>query len=177
MFEYRDWVKQRPAVNVDQKRRIMALSYVMCGVLAVLAVICLVVLLQIRPLQLQLLAGLVVLGGASVLMFRRADANRRSLRRATAPEVSENGAYPLSVGDEEIHFPESFDDPEETWPLEGTTVRITTVTKQDVIALTRPGGKTPHFYARALVAPLTEVEAEIEQRQGRLKGPEAPTEA
>ena len=167
-FRYSDWVKQRPAVQVDQKRRLMLMGYAMTVVLAVLAVACLIAMVQLRQLQLQLLAGLIIMTGAAVLMFRKADANRRSVARATGTEVSEHGPYPLSVSDTEIHFPESFEDPEETWPLEGTVVRQVRVTKQDILALSHPGKTARHFYARALVEPLSEVQDEIESRQARL---------
>lgn len=165
VFEYREWVKSTPTKTLDELRRVMQVGYAMTGLLALLAVICLVVLIGTEPLQLQLLAGLIVLSGAAVMTFRRADTNRRGLARAKGGTVSMQGNYPLSVGDAGIHFPESFDDPAETWPLTGTVVEVKDVVKQQVIVLSHPGRTTRHFYSGALTVPVTEVQTEIEARQ------------
>lgn len=165
VFEYREWVSATPPKKVAELKRVVMLGFVMSGVLAVLATACLLVLIGIRPLQLQLLAGVVVCTAAAVMLVRRTLANRANLTRATGEEVTMQGTYPLSVGDTQIHFPESFDDPEDSWPLEGTTAEIRTVTRQQVVVLTHPGRTTRHFYGGALADPVTEVVDEITSRQ------------
>lgn len=165
VFGYRDWVKATPQRSLEQMRRITILGFVMTGVCGLLALLCLVVLLNIQPLQLQLLAGVVILSAAAVMTFRRADANRRNLARADGEAVSLQGEYALSVGDAEIHFPESFDDPEETWPLAETVAEIKTIAHKEIVALSHPGRTPRHFFNGALVDPVSEVKAEIEARQ------------
>lgn len=165
VFEYRDWVSTTPPKKVAELRRVVTLGFVMTAVLAVLAIACLAVLISARPLQLQLLAGLVVCSAAALLLLRRTLANRTNLGRVAGDEVSMQGPYPLSVGDDTIHFPESFDDQEDSWPLEGTTAEIKTVTRQQILVLTHQGRTTRHFYAGALVDPLSDVIAEIEARR------------
>lgn len=170
VFEYRDWVNATPETSVAEVQQRIRLGFIMTAALGVLAALCFVVLVTTQPLQLQFLAGLIILGGAAVMAFRKADSQRRGLRRADGDTVSMQGPYPLSVSDTVIHFPESFDDPADDWPLEGTTAELVTVTRKEIIALTHPGRRARHFYADALVDPVSEVKAEIESRQASAAG-------
>lgn len=164
VFGYREWVtaQVRPVAEI---RRSVRLSYAGAAVAGLLAVICLGVLVAVRPLQQQLIAGVLVLGAAAVLLFRRADADRRNLSRVDGASVSAAGPYALRVDDDGIHFPETFDTPADTWPFEGTGVEVMTVTKKEIVQLTHPGRTPRHFYATALTDPLADVMAEIESRR------------
>ncbi|QNP57344.1 hypothetical protein [Tessaracoccus defluvii] len=177
VFGYREWVtaQVRPVAEI---RRSVRLSYAGAIVAGLLAVICLAVLVAVRPLQQQLIAGVVVLGAAAVLLFRRADADRRNLLRADeGGSVSAAGPYALRIDDDGIHFPDTFDTPADTWPFEGTGVEVMTVTKKDIVQLTHPGRTPRHFYATALTDPLADVVAEIESRQpSAADGPDVTAE-
>ena len=164
VFEYRAWIKDAPEKPVQEVRRDMTLAYVLAGVLAILALTCLIVVSITRPLQLQLLAGLVVCAAASVMMVRKGQAKRAGLARSTGDSIAMQGAYPLSVSDTEIHFPESFDAPEDTWPLIGTGVEIQQIARKDVVVLTHRGRVARHFFATALADPVTAVKDEIDAR-------------
>lgn len=165
VFEYKAWVNEVPEKSAEELQRIVKLSYAMTGLLGLLAAICLAVLVSVKPLQLQLLAGLIVLTGGAVMLFRKADTNRRNLARTQGDTVSSHGPYPLSLTDTHIHFPESFDDPEDDWPLVGTEAVLRTVSRQEILALSHPGRKPRHFYGNALKDDLESVLAEIEARQ------------
>ena len=176
VFEYRDWVKQTPVRPAEEVRRLMIMGYVMTGVLALLCVISLVVILRMQPLQLQLIAGVFVLGGAAVLMFRKADTHRRSLAlAASGSTVSPQGEYPLSISDTSVHFPQSLDAPKETWPLEGTTAELNMIARQQIVVLRHKDRKTRHFFANAMADPVGDVLEELERRSGAA-GPDVPAQ-
>lgn len=166
VFEYKPWVNEVPEKSAEELQRIVKLSYAMTVLLGLLAATCLAVLVSVKPLQLQLLAGLIVLTGGAVMLFRKADTNRRNLARTRGETVSQHGPYPLSLTDTHIHFPESFDDPADDWPLAGTEAVLRTVARQEILALSHQGRKPRHFYANALADDLATVLAEIEARQG-----------
>lgn len=165
VFEYRPWVSAAPAKSTEQLQRTTKLSYAMAALLSLLAVASLAVLVSVKPLQMQFIAGLIILIGGAVVLFRKANANRRGLVRTDGSSVTEHGPYPLSLTDTHLHFPESFDSAEDDWPLAGTQVALHTAARQEILVVSHPGKTPRHFYANALQDGVEAILAEIEARQ------------
>ena len=121
-IEFTQALRSAPPRSATRVRRQAVFACTVVAVLVAIALVVPVIAFLGHRVPADLWFGFALLTFGGILILTNAARNLRALRRVTAPEVRLGAPYAFEISGSSIHFPESFNQRPETWPLAGTTV-------------------------------------------------------
>ncbi len=101
----------------------------------------------------EIVVGMIVLGAGSALLIRGGIRALRIMPRRNAPTPTNV----FEIRGDTIHFPEAPGNREESWPLGGTSVSVTTGRLGKRLNMTCPGHRPRRYLAQAFQLPVETV--------------------